>query len=98
MQNRRKSSTTSVIDARSTTPPIINTPSEFSDYIKTAEMDINDPSSISEIGPRSPLYTLESLHDIEELMGVEEVTVYIYTVLDRFAHRIFNKTEMKYIR
>ena len=61
------------MDIRSTTPPIINTPSEYSDYIKTAEMDVNDPSSISEMGPRSPLYTLESLHDIEELMGIEEV-------------------------
>ena len=65
------------MDIRSTTPPIINTPSEYSDYIKTAEMDVNDPSSISEMGPRSPLYTLESLHDIEELMGIEEV-VFIY--------------------
>ena len=77
MNNRRKSSTTSAVDVRSTTPPIINTPSEYSDYIKTAEMDVNDPSSISEMGPRSPLYTLESLHDIEELMGIEEV-VFIY--------------------
>jgi hypothetical protein len=49
-------------------------------------MDINDPSSISEMGPRSPLYTLESLHDIEELMGVEEVTIYIYIVFDCFEH------------
>ena len=73
LYNRRKSSTTSAIDVRSTTPPIINTPSEYSDYIKTADMDMNDPSSISEMAPRSPLYTLESLHDIEELMGIEEV-------------------------
>ena len=72
LYNRRKSSTTSALDVRSTTPPIINTPSEYSDYIKTAD-DMNDPSSISEMAPRSPLYTLESLHDIEELMGIEEV-------------------------
>ena len=38
-------------------------------------MDINDASSISEMGPRSPIYTLESLHDIEELMGIEEAPV-----------------------
>ena len=64
------------MDLRSTTPPIINTPSEYSDYIKTADMDINDgASSISEMGPRSPLYSLENLHDIEELMGIEEVPV-----------------------
>ena len=88
MQNRRKSSTASAIDARSTTPPIINTPSEYSDYIKTAEMDINDPSSTSEMGPRSPLYTLESLHDIEELMGAEEITVGTYILIDNFSHII----------
>ena len=76
LHNRRKSSPAAAIDVRSAmSPPIINTPSEYSEYIKTAEMDINDASSISEMGPRSPIYTLESLHDIEELMGIEEAPV-----------------------
>ena len=76
LHNRRKSSPAAAIDVRSSmSPPIINTPSEYSEYIKTAEMDINDASSISEMGPRSPIYTLESLHDIEELMGIEEAPV-----------------------
>ena len=76
LHNRRKSSPAAAIDVRSAmSPPIINTPSEYSEYVKTAEMDINDASSISEMGPRSPIYTLESLHDIEELMGIEEAPV-----------------------
>ena len=76
LHNRRKSSPAAAIDVRSAmSPPIINTPSEYSEYIKTAEMDINEASSISEMGPRSPIYTLESLHDIEELMGIEEAPV-----------------------
>ena len=74
---------------------MINTPSEYSDYIKTAEMDINDPSSTSEMGPRSPLYTLESLHDIEELMGAEEITVGIYIIIDNFSH-IINSISSQY--
>ena len=76
LHNRRKSSPAAAVDVRSAmSPPIINTPSEYSEYIKTAELDINDASSISEMGPRSPIYTLESLHDIEELMGIEEAPV-----------------------
>ena len=47
-------------------------------------MDLNDPSSISEMGPRSPLYTLESLHDIEELMGIEEATVHFISLVYKF--------------
>ena len=89
LHNRRKSSPAAAIDVRSAmSPPIINTPSEYSEYIKTAEMDINDASSISEMGPRSPIYTLESLHDIEELMGIEEAPVrkfhIVFQLLDTF--------------
>ena len=72
MYSRRKNSSVPAIDVRSTSPPIITTPSEYSDYSKLGDMDINDASSMSP--PRSPLYTLESLHDIEELMGIEEIT------------------------
>ena len=75
LHNRRKSSSVTAIDVRSASPPIITTPSEYSDYGKIGDMDINEASSISEIGPRSPIFTLESLHDIEELMGIEEITV-----------------------
>ena len=91
LHNRRKSSPAAAIDVRSSmSPPIINTPSEYSEYIKTAEMDINDASSISEMGPRSPIYTLESLHDIEELMGIEEAPVRNFMLyLNDLIHFIF---------
>ena len=65
------------MDGRSATPPIITTASEITDYGTGVEVDINEASSISEVGPRSPIFTLESLHDIEELMGIEEIGVSI---------------------
>ena len=61
---------------------MIITMSEISDYNNggrgTAHtIDTNDPSSTSDLGgpPRSPIFTLESLHDIEELMGLDEIGV-----------------------
>ena len=75
MTRGRKNASATATDAPSTSPPIITTPSEYSDYGKIGDIDLNEASSISDIGPRSPLYTLESLHDIEELMGIEEITV-----------------------